>query len=193
MEYGIRFLEPHSDVLQRCHFYDEQGVLTLVAELGTPWQDEEDSKIRIATPGGELLSTLDFPGVETIGKQGQGRIGYALIHDHAVYAIITKHAPIDADEAHGLPYFTIEVEGERWLALGERGNGRSPISKFVLCDNAPANLSVYADPLDACDEAIGKIRRVTGDLDYDIVFPDGRFQEPALISLALAFLIHQIP
>jgi len=193
MEFGVRFLEPHAEDLQRCHFYGDQGKLDLVAEFGTPWQADEDSKIHIATPSGEPIATLDFPGVETTDKQGHGRIGYALIHDHAVYAIITKHAPIDLDEEDALPYFSIEVEGERWLALGERGNGRSPISKFVLCDNAPANLAVYADPLDVCDEAIGKIRRVTGDLDYDITFPEERFQEPMLISLALAFLIHQIP
>jgi hypothetical protein len=192
MEYGIRFLEPHSEALQRCHFYDDQGKLNLVAEFGTPWQQEEISKIHIATPGGELLATLDFPGVGTIGKQGRGRIGYALIHDHAVYAIITKHAPLDADE-EALPYFSIEVEGERWLALGERENGRLPSSKFFLCDNAPSDLAVYANPLDACSEAIGKIRCVVGDYNYDVTFPNGRFQQPRLISLALVFLIHQIP
>lgn len=192
MEFGIRFLEPHSELLQRCHFYDDQGMLTLVAEFGTPWQEDEISKIRMATPGGELLATLDFPGVETIGKQGQGRIGYALIHDHAVYAIITKHAPVDPEEEESLPYFTIEAEGERWLALGERGNGRSQASKFVLCNNVPADLTVYANPLDACNETLGKIRRVLGEYDYDITFPENRFQQPRLISLALAFLIHQI-
>jgi hypothetical protein len=85
------------------------------------------------------------------------------------------------------------VEGERWLALGERGNGRLPISKFILCDQAPSNLAVYANPQDACEEAVGSIRRVVGEYDYDILFPDGRFQQPRLISLALTFLIHQIP
>lgn len=193
MEFGIRFLEPHTRELQRCHFYDDQGKLSLVAEFGTPWQETENSKIHIADPGGEPLATLDFPGVETTGKQGRGRIGYALIYDHAVYAIVTKHAPVDPDEETSLPYFTIEVEGERWLVLGERGNERLPISKFFLCDNAPSDLAVYANPLDACSESVGKIRRVVGDYDYDIVFPDGRFQQPRLISLALAFLIHQIP
>lgn len=193
MEFGIRFLEPHTEALQRCHFYDDQGKLTLVAEFGTPWQEEEISKIHIATPDGERLATLDFPGVETTGKQGRGRIGYALIHDHAVYAIITKHAPLDSDDDRALPYFSIEAEGSRWLALGERENGRLPISNFLLCDNPPTNLAVYANPMDACSETIGKIRRVIGEYDYDGTFPDDRFQEPQLISLALAFLIHQIP
>ncbi|PID86857.1 MAG: hypothetical protein CSB13_02290 [Chloroflexi bacterium] len=193
MEFGIRFLEPHSELLQRCHFYDDQGVLLLVGECGAPWQEAEDSKIRITTPGGDLLATLDFPGVESTGKQGQGRIGYALIHDHAVYAIITKHTPKDPDGEETLPYFTVEVEGERWLVLGERGNGRSQVSTFVLCANAPTNLAVYADLMDACDETLGKIRRVVGDYDYDITFPENRFQQPHLISLALTFLIHQIP
>lgn len=193
MEFGIRFLEPYSEALQRCHFYDAQGMLTLVAEMGTPWHEDESSKIRIATSSGEVLATLDFPGVETTGKQGQGRIDYALIHDHAVYAIITKYAPLNPGEEDALPYFTVEAEGERWLALGERDNGRLPLSKFSLCDNAPSDLSVYADPLDACSQTLGQIRRVTGDLDYDVTFPDGRFQQPRLISLALVFLIHQIP
>jgi hypothetical protein len=193
MDFGVRFLEPHSEVLQRCHFYNDQGKLSLVAEYGTPWQEDENSKIRIATPGGEPLATLDFPGVETTGKQGKGRIAYALIHDHAVYAIITKHAPMDLDDDDALPYFTVEVEGERWLALGEKENGRSAVSKFNLCDEAPSSLDVYANPQDACNEAIGKIRRILGDYDYDITFPANRFQQPELISLALAFLIHQIP
>jgi hypothetical protein len=73
------------------------------------------------------------------------------------------------------------------------GNGRLPISKFFLCDNVPSDLTVYANPLDACNQAVGQIRRVTGDYDYDVTFPDSRFQQPRLISLALVFLIHQIP
>lgn len=194
MEFGIRFLEPHSESLQRCHFYDDQGMLKLVAEVGTPWQEAEGSKIKIATPDGELVATLDFPGVVSTGKQGRDRISYALIYDHAVYAIITKHAPLAPENENPLPYFTLEVEGERWLALGEAGNGRFPLAtRFSLCDDTPADLTVYGNPLDACQEVIGNIRRVTDDYDYAVTFPDSRFQQPSLIVLALTFLIHQIP
>jgi hypothetical protein len=126
-------------------------------------------------------------------KGGQARISYALIYNDAVYAILTKYPWPDPDNEEALPYFVIEVEEQRWLALGGRVNGRSAPLRFILCDNLPGDLHVYADPLDVCNADPAAEIDETSEGEFMITLPDGRFRHPQLILLALVFLIHQLP
>jgi hypothetical protein len=193
MEYRIKFLETGSEGERRCHFYVGRERLALVADWGTPWLEEERRKVRFARPSGEVIASLQFPGLEVTSKGGQVRISYALIYNDAVYAILTKYPWPDPDNDEALPYFMIEVEEQRWLALGGRVNGRSSPLKFTLCDNPPGDLQVYADPLDVCGaDPIGEIDQ-TDKGEFTITLPDGRFRHPHLILLALVFLIYQLP
>lgn len=193
MEYRIKFLEASSEGEQRCHLYVGQERLSLVADFGTPWLDEERGKVRFSRPSGDTIASLQFPGLEVTSKGGQPRVSYALIYNDAVYAILTKYPWPDPDNEGALPYFMIEVEEQRWLALGGRVNGRSAPLKFTLCDNPPGDLHVYADPLDVCGaNPIGEIDE-TDEGEFSVILPDGRFRQPQLILLALVFLIHQLP
>ncbi|MGB5057860.1 MAG: hypothetical protein WBO48_04175 [Candidatus Promineifilaceae bacterium] len=195
MEYGIKFLRPFSENGQQAHLYVGQNRLSLVADFGTPWlRHGEPGKVRLARPSGEALASLEFPGLKTTSKGGVPRISYALIYDHAVYAIITQHTWPNLDDADAVSYFMIEAEGQRWAALNREVNGRSLPDQFVLCDNAPAVVEPHAQFLDDCQAApVGQIQRPTSAEEYQVIMPDGRFRQPQLILLALVFLIHQLP
>ncbi len=193
MEYRIKFLETGSEGGQRCHLYVGRERLSLVADFGASWIDEERGKVRFSRPSGDTIASLQFPGLEVTSKGGHPRISYALIYDDAVYAILTKYPWPDPENEAALPYFMIEVEEQRWLALGGRVNGRSSPIKFTLCDNPPGDLQVYADPLDICGaDPVGEIDE-TEIGEFAITLADGRFRQPQLILLALVFLIHQLP
>ena len=193
MEYRIKVSGASSEGGQRCQLFVGRERLSLVADFGAPWLDQERGKVRISRPSGDTIASLQFPGLAVTSKGGQSRISYALIYDDAVYAIFTKYPWPDPDNSAALPYFLIEAEEKRWLALGGRTNGRSSPLKFTLCDNPPGDLQVYADPLDVCGaDPVGEIDEA-GKGEFNITLLDGRFRQPQLILLALVFLIHQLP
>lgn len=193
MEYTVKFLPSDSDSIRRCHLYVGQNRLSLVADYGTPWLADDSGKVRFSRPSGDTLASLEFPGLKTTSKGSQSRTSYALIYDHAVYAIFNQHAWPDEADPEALPYFVIETEGKRWLALSGDIDGRSPTAQFVFCDNAPANLQAYTQPMDDClADPVGQITWQTDTSDYLVTLPDGRFRQPQLILLALVFLIHQL-
>lgn len=192
MEYTVKFLESSTPEEQRCHMYVGQERLSLVADWGTPWLTGNSGKVQFARPSGDVIASLEFPGLESKSKGGQPRISYALIYDHAVYALFTKRPWPDQDEEGVFPYFEIEAEGQTWLALGEVDNGRVPHKSFTLCDAPPANLRTFARPLDICgDDPAGQIVQLEQGA-FRLNLPDGRFRQPQLILFALTFLIHQL-
>jgi hypothetical protein len=194
MEYRIKFLEGQEKGAHRGHLYVGQDRLSLVADFGTPWLTGESGKMRIARPSGEVIALLEFPGVTGTSKGGRSYISYALIYDDAVYAIITKYPWPEPKEAGTLPYFVIEAEGQKWLALGELGNGRFPHASFVLCDDMSDNLKIYARPFDECaTDPAGQINQSADDrTEFQVMLPDGRFHQSQIILLALVFLIYQL-
>ncbi|MBK8988997.1 MAG: hypothetical protein IPM39_23485 [Chloroflexi bacterium] len=180
--------------MQRCHLYVGRNRLSLVGDFGSPWLKDEPGKIRLARPSGEAIASLEFPGLKTVSKGGNPRISYALIYDHAVYAIITKYPWPNPDKPEGAPYFEIETEGQRWLAFNRVVDGRSPTTSYVLCDNAPAHFQPYTQPLDDClKDPVGQIDRQSDGSEFVIMLPDGRFRQPQIILLSLVFLIRQLP
>ncbi len=194
MEYRIKFLEGQEKGVQRCHLYVGQDRLALVADFGTPWLANEPGKVRIGRPSGEVIASLEFPGLESISKGGKPRISYALIYDHAVYAIITKYPWPEPKEPGALPYFVLEAEEQKWLALGELQNGRTPHVRFVLCDDMSDNLQIYARPFDECAaDPGGQIDQAEDDkTEFKVTLPDGRFRQSQIILLALVFLIYHL-
>jgi len=193
MEYTVKFLRSDSEAARRGHLYVGQNRLSLVADFGTPWLANDSGKVRFSRPSGDALASLEFPGLKATSKGGQMRTSYALIYDHAVYAIFNQHAWPDGEAPDALPYFVIETEGQRWLALSSDIDGRSPTAPFVFCDNAPANLHAYGQPMDDClAHPVGQITWQADTADYLVTLPDGRFRQPQLVLLALVFLIHQL-
>mgnify|MGYP001335335143 CR=1 FL=1 len=194
MDYSVRFLQLDSNGKHCGHLYVGQNRLSLVADYGSPWLKDEPGKVRLARPSGEFIASLEFPGLKTTSKGGNPRTNYALVYDHAVYAIITEYPWPQPNEPDAAPYFEIETEGQRWVALNRPADGRSPTACYVLCADAPANFQPYTQPLDNClSDPVGQIDRQEAASEFVVMLPDGRFRQAQLILLSLVFLIHQLP
>jgi hypothetical protein len=80
----------------------------------------------------------------------------------------------------------LEVEGEKWLILAEDGAR----THYNVYDAVPPGLATYAEPI--ASELPEPIAHLVENLDrsgYDVVMPDDRLQQTALLALALTFLI----
>lgn len=182
MEYRIKRLLPQMNG-RRYHLYDAQGQLILVADHGSPWLPSDPRRhVRFARPDGYPLASLDLPWRPGESAKRQKHVSYAIIFDHAVYAIVNEHAQKERAE---LPYFTVEVEGMQWLALPLP----EPSVLLALYDEIPNGLGVYKDAVaEQMLDPVAWIRAATGDYDFYAKFPSGALDQSALVALALIFL-----
>ena len=156
----------------------------LVMDHGSPWLPaDSENRVHFSRSGGQKVATLDLPEGGGVSKNGRIHTSYALIIDHAVYAIFNQHQDEAGDKP---PYFVIEADGLTWLAW-------PPQQENVLVnlyDEVPASLAVIGDPseLDLV-EVSGQIRQADGAYHFTITLPDQQFRHAALIALALIFLI----
>ena len=167
------------------HLYDEAQQLVCVADYGAPWSPV--AQVRFARPGGEPMATLDLSQPSTTVANGRQRQSYAIIHDYAVYALVTRyHDPVPTGLDPVCPdYFVLDVDGMSWLALAQPT--ADPF--LTLYDQIPADLEVCAEPLTAdLPPPIGHLRQGHGPDDLLAVLPERPLQQPLLIALTLAFL-----
>ncbi len=187
MNFSVQRLHTEEDSARRYHLFNGRGKLTLVADYGSPWlrgAEDAQRQVRFAWSSGELVATLDLPEKGERQADDLVHTSYALILDHAVYAIINAYQA--GNEPDTTPYFTIEVEGMVWLVWGKEQDD----ALFTLYDQVPSNLAVSDNPLESgLIEPIGRIHRTQGDYDLTITLPDQRLHEAALLALALLFLI----
>jgi len=197
VSYRIRRLHASGETARRYHLFDRADQLLLVADLGSSWlPGDEPPQVRFARPDGERVATMDLP--RTTDRRPERQQNYAVIYEHAVYALITAPMrPPSGDTAPLTPPgsavvwpFTrlmIEVEGQRWLALRWRAE-EGPL--LVLYDAAAAGLSLTVDR-DSADlpEPIGLLEVGTGEYDFDLTLPAGQLEQAPLLGLALAFLV----
>lgn len=196
ISYRVRRLHPPGEPGRRYHLFDRGEHLLLVADQGNAWLPaNEPPKVLFARPDGERVASMDLP--LATDRRPEKQQNYAVIYEHAVYALIT--APIRPAVGTGpLPphgaavvwpfgRLMIEVEGQRWLALRWRGE-EGPL--LVIYDAAGAGLSLTVDR-DSADlpEPIGLLEVGAGDYDFDLTLPAGRLEQGALLGLALAFLV----
>jgi hypothetical protein len=195
MDFGVKRLPADENDARRYHLYDRSGRLVLVAEQGTPWMaDDVPQRVRFAYSDGRTMATLDLPRSATrVGDKGARQIGYVLVVNHAVYAILNEYEwPPLATGAEQPRYYIIEVEGKLWLA---QQHGSDPI--FMLYDEVPPTLSTYglsAD--DNLPDPIGRIRLLapdTAEYDFRIDLPPDQMQHADLMVLTLAVLIDRKP
>jgi hypothetical protein len=99
----------------------------------SPPTPRQRRQVRLARPDGRLLATIELP----LADSSAGTTDYAIIHDYAVYAILSVHSRATEDGAPAVPYFTLEVEGERWMALPEA----QLEGCYALYDEVPRGLS----------------------------------------------------
>lgn len=184
MDYTVRRLTSGADQPPNYHLLDLQDTVLMVADQNVAPDTEERRQVRLARPDGRLLATIELPLLDSAAETAD----YAIIHDYAVYAILSRHARLNEEGSPAAPHFTLEVEGERWLALPDPKQDGC----YTLYDEAPRGLSSYGAPADLdLPPAVGNICHQEGDGDhaYVISLDDERLQQPELIALTLAYLI----
>ncbi len=198
VSYRIRRLPMNGEPARRYHLFDRAEALLLVADQGSPWlpPDLLPPQVRFSRPDGERVATMDLPPPDE--RRADRKQNYAIIYEHAVYALITAldlsggTAALNAPLPAGPPTFdrlVIEVEGYRWLGLRWTEEGENgPL--LVIYDADAAGLSTAVDP-EAADlpEPIGLLEVGAGDYDFDLTLPAGRLAQAPLLGLALAYLV----
>ena len=193
VSYRIRRLPAGDEAGRRYHLYDRSDQLLLVAEQGSPWLPEAP-QVRFARPDGERVATMDLPLPDD--RRPDKKQNYAVIYEHAVYALITALdlssgtgalRPPPAVAGATFDRLVIEVEGHKWLGLCWTGEG-GPL--LILYDLETSDLLPTVDA-EAADlpEPIGLLEVGTGDFDFDLTLPAGRLAQGSLLGLALIYLV----
>lgn len=186
MDFRISRLHADQDSA-RYHLFNEQNRLILVADHGSPWLPPDlRGNVRFARPNGELVAKLHLSQTAVKRNRRRPYTDYAIILNHAVYAIIQEyHSPISTNEHLSFPYFILNVEGLKWLALKPDAD-----SFFALYDRVPFWLgrATRAGQPDL-PRPVGHIAQTAVGYDFTITFSTARLNHSPLISLALIFLI----
>lgn len=193
VSYRVRRLPAADESARRYHLFDRADQLLLVADRGSAWlSPDEPLHVRFARPDGERVASMDLPRPDE--RRPDRKQNYAIIYEHAVYALITAMDLSSGSNPLALPVaprsfdrLVIEVEGNKWLAL-RRTEDDGPL--LVLYDTDAAGLSPLIDP-EAADlpEPIGLLEVGTGDYDFDLTLPAGRLEQGPLLGLALVYLV----
>ena len=172
------------------HLLDPKGAVLMAAEQSATRAPSGRRQVHLARPDGRLRATIDLP--ETGALSADSVADYAIVHDYAVYAILSLHrrpASEEADGARENHYLTLEVEGETWLVLHhpERANC------FAIYDEIPAGLHTY-DTITELDlpPSIGRICQTEDDVTYTVNLEPYRLQQTDLVVLSLAYLLDRV-
>lgn len=185
VSYKVRRLHADGDRDRRYHLFDRADQLLLVADQGSPWLPaEQERQVRFARPTGEPVATMDLPRLDE--RRPVKQQNYAVIYDHAVYALLTAPAMAKSSSEARFDRLVIEVEGNRWLALCWPGGQEALL---VIYDADASGISTHIHP-DSTDlpEPIGLLE-AGSDYDFNLTLPAGRLGQGSLLGLALVFLI----
>jgi hypothetical protein len=182
MDFAVRRLSSGAGNAPNYHLLDAQDNVLIVADQSVMPDAEQRRQVRLARPDGRLLATIDLPLADSSAETAD----YAIIHDYAVYAILSVHPRVTEDGSPSAPYFTLEVEGERWMALPDPTMDHC----YAVYDEVPRGLFPYGVLADLdLPAAIGRLCALDGDHAYTASLDPDRLQQPALVILALAYLI----
>lgn len=187
MDFVVRCITPQSARDPVYHLLDGEGSLLLVASVTAKKKPDDIQQLRLARPDGKIQATIELAPSATASNDERSGADYALVHDFAVYAILSEHHRAATGEASEVSiYFTVEVEGEHWLALA---HPELPAC-FVIYDEIPAGLKTY-NKLTELDlpPAIGRLCTRSDDTCFDVELEPRRLQQTGLLVLALSFLI----
>lgn len=193
--YRVRRLPAADDDARRYHLFDREERLLLVADQGSPWlPPDKPPQVRFSRPTGERVASMDLPLPDE--HRRDQKQNYAIIHQHAVYALLTMMPPVaDAHDTGPLSLWAtlpfsqlvIEVEGNRWLAL-PWPEGEGPL--LTIYDAGESGLANQIDPASAdLPEPIGLIEAGLGDYTFELTLPTGRLEHEPLLGLALVYLV----
>ena len=182
MDFAVKRITAGAGSAPNYHLLDPQGNILLVADQSVAPSADDRRQVRLARPDGRLLATIDLP----LAGSDVENADYAVIHDYAVYAIFSVHPPEGEERKLGGPYFTLEVEGERWAVLPDSEREHC----YALYDEVPRGLTPYGSLLDLdLPLAIGEVCRLDTDVAYTATLGLTRLQQPDLVVLTLAYLI----
>lgn len=186
MDFGIKRLQSDEDLGRRYHLFDGKDRLLLVADYASPWLPEDElNRVRFARPSAQVVGSLDLPAGEELVRNGRAHTSYALILDHAVYAILNKFHTEASDRP---PFFTIEADGMTWLAWSEPETE----ALLALYNEVPSNLMIVSDPLEsALIDPVGTVSYVRSEAVFSVTLPVNPFHHADIIMLALIFLLDQ--
>jgi hypothetical protein len=183
MIFKVKRLHDATDAGRRYHLFDEAHHLLLVADQGSPWLPEEPGgRVRFARPGGEQVATLDLPRVGSASAPPGKKVSYAIIFNHAVYAIFNEQSA----DPNSPPDYLLEVEGSRWFVTREEPDRPASLNIY---NQSPTDAEFY--PETELPGPIGTIRPAAdgvGDYDFTISLPEERLSQAALIALALVVI-----
>jgi hypothetical protein len=190
VSYRVRRIHQSDDQGRHYHLFDATDQLLLVADQGSAWLPPgEPPQVRFARPDGERVASMDLPRLDE--RRPDRKQNYAIIYEHAVYALITALDLSSSTAAlTAQPKFdrlVIEVEGNRWLGLRWTEH-EGPL--LVLYDMAATGLSAQVDPeATTLPEPLGLLEAGAGDFDFELTLPAGRLVQSPLLGLALVFLV----
>ncbi|MFO7662197.1 MAG: hypothetical protein R6X18_06335 [Chloroflexota bacterium] len=185
VSYKVRRLHDDGDRDRRYHLFDRTEQLLLVADLGSAWLSEDNNhQVRFARPNGDPVATMNLPQSDE-RRPGKGQ-NYAIIYDHAVYALISPRLSAKSKSDLMFDRLEIEVEGQRWLALCWPGGEEALL---VIYDAMASDIPTHIDPASAdLPEPIGVIED-GGEEAFNISLPAGRLSQGHMVGLALVLLI----
>ncbi|MCB8945533.1 MAG: hypothetical protein H6658_17425 [Ardenticatenaceae bacterium] len=172
------------------HLFDRDGSLKVVADFASPWLSSENSEryVRFADSSGKTIAQMDLATTAVKSLGGRQNKDYAIVLNHAVYAILSQYHWHDNDGDR--IYFVLRVGENMWLALKEESN--EPY--FTIYDDVPASLiSRSAEPMFSnLPEPIGEINWGSQQYDYTITWKEERIERMALLVMALVFLVDRL-
>jgi hypothetical protein len=186
LAYVVRRTSNEEDGPTLYHLFDASADLLFVAQPGQP--DPRDAAptsrhIYIRRPNGDIVASLDLPWGDAARREGPPQ--YALIHDDAVYALLTGAGPVSADKPFRL--CSVEVEGKRWVGLRPTA-GEGPL--LSLYEDVQSDLSIYGDlePDDLPDPVAVVEGGEVADT-FHVHVAQGKLIQPGLMALALVLLV----
>ncbi len=195
MDYAVKRLSSGQGELPNYHLLDPHGTVLLVADQSVAPRPDDRRQLHLARPDGKLLATIDLPETGTLSADNEA--DYAIVHDYAVYAILSVHRRPAGDEAgkdgdkakENGHYLTLEVEGEKWLVLHHPEQAHC----FAIYDEIPAGLHTY-ETITELDlpPSIGRICHTEDDYAFTANLDPYRLQQTSLIVLSLAYLLDRV-
>lgn len=181
MNFRVKRLHGKRDSFRGYHLFDEEGTLILVADYGTPWVRMANQEVRFAQSDGSLVATMSLMPPVDRGKFGRKSLSYAVVRNHAVYTVINEF-----QEEEERPYFILEVEQLRWLVALQTEKPE----KWGVYDDIPANTRLITPAnLLSFSEPVGEVQKTAESPIITLALPPAEIKQPALVMLALVFLL----
>ncbi len=191
MDYTIRQATSEADELPTFLLQDHEATTLLIADHAQGPPPDSRRQVRMVRPSGRLVATIDLPNLAATPGEQDRRVDYAIIHEYAVYAIISvRRRPAEEGDSGSQDYYLLEVEGETWLVLPHPERREC----YAIYDEIPPGLHLY-DALTRLDlpPAIGEACQHEEESSLHVALAPRRLAHTDLVVLALAYLIERSP